>query len=91
MLNYFRAYVISRLQEFPEWSPNESGDSGPEQVVFVDTDLVVRSEPVPEAPALFVSDSEAWAAFCRERLEFVVPDWDEESAAVRRVLDANVS
>jgi hypothetical protein len=55
-------------------------------IVYLDEALVVHRSCFDPASVIFESKSPAWTSFCKEILKFEVPDWEAESAAVRKQL-----
>lgn len=99
MPQYQKAYQLKDLRGFPGWHEDRyaSGASGTsesrepltdETVVFVHESLVVTHSCFDDEDIVFDELSPEWEAFCQETLKFEVPDWEAESAAVRKHLES---
>ncbi len=100
MPEYYKAYYLRQMRAFPGWSekafPSRVKETGEERqgeadpheddsIVFLSEDLVVFRSAGGE-DVVFDSDTPEWETFCRNALEFEVPDWEAESARVREEL-----
>lgn len=74
---YCRAYPVAALREFAGWREPGAEAVPDDGVVFVHPDLTVTASIWPGEDVLFADDSQAWAEFCHDRLEFAPPsDFD---------------
>lgn len=75
---YCKAYYLRQVAQFPGWDADlelETGDDGPsEPVVYLHQDLTVTRSMWHGEDVLYDGSDPAWGPFCRETLEFAVPD-----------------
>lgn len=87
---YQKAYPLKTLRRFAGWREKPASGSAPpladDSIVFVQQDLTVTSDCFDPEQVIFDEVSPKWEAFCRDELEFKVPDWEDESAHVRKKL-----
>lgn len=94
MPTYQQAYRLGEIRRFTGWKesiglPAEDTADEPRglledhTVVFLQEDLRVTGTCFADSEVLFDEVTDAWRLFCRETLQFVVPDWEAESEAVR--------
>jgi hypothetical protein len=87
---YQKAYPLKALRRFAGWKEKTQSGSAPpltdESIVFLQQDLTVTSDCFDTKQVIFDEVSPEWEEFCRNEAGFVVPDWEEESAHVRKKL-----
>jgi|CXWL01.1.fsa_nt_gi hypothetical protein len=84
---YCKAYQLKQLRAFAGWHENASaarpaGDQAGaaprildgESVVYLQENLAVTDGIFKDAHVLFSAKSQVWAEFCRNELEFVIPE-----------------
>lgn len=87
LMNYARAYMLSDLRKFSGWneqkiekqnvSADENGNAhqlSDSDVVFLHQDLTVTELIWPGENVIFNQSTPEWQEFCREELQFKVPD-----------------
>jgi len=96
MPTYQHAYRLGDIRRFTGWKestalPAEDATDearGPledDTVVFLHEDLRVTASCFADSKVLFDEVTDAWRLFCRETLQFVVPDWKAESELLQKV------
>jgi hypothetical protein len=87
MPSYVKAYAVRDLKLYPLWKPaSEALDD--DTIVFINEAFVVMKGPAKADEVIFSDVTPAWVEFCREVLQFAVPDWDAESSAARATVAA---
>jgi hypothetical protein len=87
MPSYVKAYAARDLKRYPLWKP--AGDAlGDDTIVFMNEALIVMKGPAKADEIIFSDITPDWIEFCREVLQFAVPDWDTESSAARAAVAA---
>jgi hypothetical protein len=92
---YMKAYLLKDLRRFAGWQERAAAPQAPagggepaalvdDTIVYVHEDYRVTSDIY--GAVVFDGQEPGWQEFCREQLAFAIPDWDAESAAVRRAL-----
>jgi hypothetical protein len=72
---YYRAYSIARLRRFAGWAEvGAAYGTEPPEICYLRDDLRLVDEPFDDADVIVAEVSPEWRAFCREDLEFSVPD-----------------
>ncbi len=74
---YCKAYRLGDLWKFPGWTEAVGGrDAGmsDEDIVFVWADFSVSKTAVGTLDMLYEQPSDQWKAFCRDVLQFEVPE-----------------
>jgi hypothetical protein len=78
MKQYCKAYHLADLRRFAGWKevpPADGSRLTDETIVYLWDDLSVVASPVaPERAPLWESRSGDWERFCREELEFAIPE-----------------
>lgn len=90
MGKYCKAYPMERFREYSKWTENpaapgantteQAGGEGNKYFFLHDTYIVTRGVYVDEM-IVFDSVTEDWIAFCREKLQFEVPEFVTAGAA----------
>jgi hypothetical protein len=81
MGSYCKAYPASRFQEYPNWSEKplplqaESSTDPEARYFFLQENLIVTDGIFLDERIVFDNVTPEWEAFCKERLEFKVPDF----------------
>ena len=79
---YIKAYPLSKLRAFENWREKSSAENvDPDNdIVFLHQDFFVTRNSLrsQDDDIIFDDISDAWVAFCRHELDFVVPDWAKE-------------
>jgi hypothetical protein len=95
MPTYMKAYRLADLERYARWQLTEQARStaeaeglGPDSIVYLRGDLAVVSGCFGADPVLFQSNHPEWRRFCRDELDFEVPDWEAESIRIRERLAA---
>ncbi len=85
MPTYMKAYRLGDVQRYPGFGASlvTSRALAPDSIVYVREDFVVVSGCFGAEPVLFESAAPEWRRFCREELDFEVPDWEAESIGQR--------
>lgn len=92
MPRYCKAYKLEDLRKYPKWAElaNESDkDLEDDSIVYIEETLIVTKnclELDKKEDYLVTDPTPEWETFCKGDLEFQVPDWEAESAAVREAL-----
>jgi hypothetical protein len=87
MPSYVKAYTVRDLKRYPLWKP--AGEAlGDDTIVFMNEACVVAKGPAKTDEVIFSEATPAWIEFCRQVLQFAVPDWDAESSAARAAVAA---
>jgi hypothetical protein len=80
MGRYCKAYSISALRAYPRWSelartdvPYQSVDDN-EPYLFVHDNFTVTTDVFPDEGIVFDAVDAEWESFCRDVLEFCVPE-----------------
>ena len=78
MRNYCKAYHLKYLRQFHTWTEkreeNEEALSDDDIVYLWDDFTVVRSPVLPDKGLLFDEITPEWQAFCKETLQFEIPE-----------------
>jgi len=85
MPNYCKAYLVGDLMKYPAWSVSDvavvdvadsesASPLGEEDVVFLHEDLTVTRSMWHGEDVVFDAVTPEWQSFCRDTLEFAVPD-----------------
>ncbi|MFF8633756.1 ankyrin repeat domain-containing protein [Streptomyces pilosus] len=69
---YCRAYPLGELRRFPGWQDSTGEDDS--AVVYLHDDLTVTASVIPGDRTVFAGDTPGWSDFCRDALDFAVPD-----------------
>lgn len=98
MGRYCKAYPVERLREFEGWSDiyarpegGEAGDGAPadeNDYLFVQEDFTVTKGIFLDEDVVYRNVSPEWVDFCKNRLDFKVPD-DVAEADDEKELAAN--
>ncbi|MFC5290066.1 hypothetical protein ACFPM7_23680 [Actinokineospora guangxiensis] len=81
MISYCRAYPVDQVARFAA-AAAVLAELDAADFVYLSADLTLRRDAVGQDGAVLVSaDTPGWAAFCREELTFVVPDFAEDAGA----------
>lgn len=94
MPSYQHAYRLGQIRRFAGWKESPAllaedatdelrGPLEDDTVVFLHEDLSVTGTCFADSHVLFDEVTDAWRLFCRETLQFVVPDWEAESELLR--------
>ena len=92
MPRYCKAYKLEDLRKFPKWSESSEEiekDLKDDEIVYIEETLFVTKnclELDKKEDYIFNDITPEWEKFCKEELEFEVPDWEAESAKVREAL-----
>jgi hypothetical protein len=82
MSRYCKAYLGTRLREFPEWPETERAKSAEADedldIYYVHEDLSVTRGVFLDEEVVLGKATDAWAEFCRSQLNFAVPDYATE-------------
>jgi hypothetical protein len=85
MGNYCKAYSLRSLRAFAEWTEEEASGRtrDDDDYVFLQESLVVTGDIFVDEDIIYNSVTPAWENFCREALQFEVPDFvsSEKSSA----------
>lgn len=78
--SYCKAYLLTRLQEYPGWEELEPDGKRPEpsepredRILYLHANFVVTDGVFVDENVVFESDDPSWSEFCREQLRFA-PD-----------------
>jgi hypothetical protein len=78
MRKYCKAYHLKDLRQFADWtekSEEHEEELTDESVVYLWDDFtVVRSPVIPDKGLLFDTITPEWQAFCKETLQFEIPE-----------------
>lgn len=78
MKKYCKAYHLKDLRQFSSWTEkheeNEEDLSHDDVVYLWDDFTVVRSPIIPDKGLIFDEVTPDWRAFCRETLQFEIPE-----------------
>lgn len=80
MGRYCKAYPIARFREFPNWPgddvtmPTDPADGEPQDYLFLQESLVVTRDIFADEDVVFDRITPEWEAFCRDALNFAVPE-----------------
>ncbi|HEY7415377.1 MAG TPA: hypothetical protein VH593_09305 [Ktedonobacteraceae bacterium] len=78
MRKYCKAYHVNDLRQFAGWTEkqeeNEQKLADDDVVYLWDDFTVVRSPVLPDKGLLFDEITPAWRAFCKETLQFEIPE-----------------
>jgi microcystin synthetase protein McyA len=76
MNGYCKTYRIEDIQCFPGWNgENDAGERVEKGTIcYVWDDFVVRSSPIRREKTLFTAITPEWLAFCKDYLQFEVPE-----------------
>lgn len=88
MPSYVKAYAVKDLNGHPLWKPTGAA-LGDDTVVFMNEAFLVMKGPGKDDEVIFSDVTPDWVAFCRDVLQFAVPDWDAESSAARAAVVAS--
>lgn len=89
MGTYCKAFYVGRLREFPGWAerPEAAGDDPADAPALVDEDLVYLQEDYTVTRGIFIDEDTVfdnvtpdWIEFCRDTLNFVLPERRPESS-----------
>jgi hypothetical protein len=87
-----KAYRLDDVQRYSGWRPvlertrewSATFETlAPDSIVYLREDLALVTGCSGAQPVLFASAAPEWKRFCREELEFEVPDWEAESIRLR--------
>ena len=84
MRKYSKAYHLKDLRAYEGWKEVEREDSEEltdETVVYLQDNYTVVKDVFDEEDYVFSEVDDAWMAFCKESLEFEIPDLGAEAAA----------
>jgi hypothetical protein len=102
---YMKAYALRELRRFPSWNEsrwacwvqeNRGRDSSlsellaDDDIVYLHETGIVSRDVFGDGDVIFDEISPEWTSFCRDVLEFRVPDWQEESKRAREDLLARL-
>jgi len=91
-MRYCKAYLLKDLAKFPNWSDitkPKAQDLSDEEVVYLIESFQVTTNPLAmdqEDDYLLNDVTPEWEDFCKTTLKFEVPNWEEESKAVRAAI-----
>ncbi len=77
MIRYCKAYQLDQLRQFKGWAAHSQGDNpdaSGEDLVFVWEDFTVTKDCFEETDYLIDTVTPEWEAFCKQALQFAVPD-----------------
>lgn len=74
MRKYCKAYKLASLRQFPLWSTEETELTDDTIVYLWDDFTVVKSPVQTEQKALWDRVTPEWVAFCKETLQFEIPE-----------------
>lgn len=78
MHKYCKAYYVSTMRQFPNWTEKQEENEAEltdDSVVYLWDDLtVVRSPVIPDKGLVFDAITEEWKHFCQETLQFSIPE-----------------
>jgi hypothetical protein len=82
---YMKAYRLGDVQRYRGFSPSSAASRSlaADSIVYVREDLAVVTGCFGGDPVLFESAAPEWTRFCRDELDFQVPDWEAESLRLR--------
>lgn len=81
MGKYCKAYEVARFRLFPGWTERASARSiNPDDYLFLQENLTVTDGVFIDENVIFDQVTDEWRAFCTEKLNFSVPDFENESA-----------
>ena len=75
MSNYCKAYPLRSLRAFAEWNEERASGRADDDYVFLQESLVVTGDIFADEDIIYNSVTPAWETFCREVLQFEVPDF----------------
>ncbi len=84
MRKYSKAYHLKDLRAYEGWKELERSDSEEltdETIVYLQDNYTVVKDVFDEEDFLFSEVDDAWTSFCKDRLEFEIPDYSAETAA----------
>jgi hypothetical protein len=86
MGSYCKAYPIERFREFGGWSEKMPITADPEQedgrYLFLQENLVVTDGIFIDEKVVFDRVTPEWEAFCKDVLNFEIPDFCQPAAPV---------
>lgn len=77
MRKYSKAYYLKDLRAFPNWKELDREDKdelNDESIVYVQDNLTVVVDVFNEEDYLFNDVTDDWKAFCKDKLEFEIPE-----------------
>jgi hypothetical protein len=81
MGNYCKAYEVRKFREYPGWTEKGSGrDVTPSDYFFLQENLTVTDGIFMDEKIVFDQVTDDWRAFCTQKLDFHIPDFDKENA-----------
>ena len=89
---YCKAYKLEDLRKYDKWADRAKEtekELEDDAIVYIHEKLFVTKnclELDKEEDHIFTEVDAEWEAFCKNELEFQVPDWEEESRKVREAL-----
>lgn len=78
MGQYCKAYPIARFRSFPGWQEQSANARQPlndESVLYLQENLVVTDGVFKDEHVIYDRVTPDWELFCRETLQFSVPEW----------------
>lgn len=91
-MRYCKAYTLRDLKKFQDWDSkalSSANDLADDTVVYIQDELKVTTNALEmdkEEDFIYTDINDAWKTFCKETLEFEIPDWEKESETVREAL-----
>lgn len=75
---YCKAYPAEKFREFNGWTQQRETTT---KVWFLHESYAVTEGIYPNEEVIFDATSDEWKQFCREKLQFNVPQWENEHAS----------
>ena len=77
MRKYCKAYLLGDLRQFSDWAElghAQSQELADDSVCYLYDDFSVVQSPFQEESVLFDAVTPAWQDFCRDHLQFSIPE-----------------
>ncbi|HEY7415824.1 MAG TPA: hypothetical protein VH593_11575 [Ktedonobacteraceae bacterium] len=77
MRKYCKAYILGDLRRFDAWAEQahtQDQELADDSVCYLYDDFVVVQSPFQEESVLFDTVTPAWKDFCRDHLQFTIPE-----------------
>ncbi|MCB1033749.1 MAG: hypothetical protein KDD47_07940 [Acidobacteria bacterium] len=83
MRKYSKAYYLKDLRSYDGWKELERSDGdelSDETIVYLQDNYTVVKDVFDEEDYIFSDVDDTWMSFCKEKLEFEIPDFGSAGA-----------